>query len=317
VTESKPLSRPIVSVAMRPRTTDDRENLQRALSALAQQDPTIRIDTDPIEGQTIIGGMGELHLEVICDRILREYKIEIDAGKPKVIYLETICKQADGEGKYIRQTGGRGQFAHVKLRLQPRQTGSGFQFVDETKDGSVPPEFVEPVNLGIQEAMKGGVLSGHEIVDLRAILYDGSYHQEDSNEMAFKIAASMAFKEAARKASPAILEPVMSLEVVTPEDFAGAIIGDLTSRRGRIEDMAHRAGSLVVHANVPLAGMFGYATDLRSITQGRAEYSMHFARYEQAPPSAESGGDEAAVTANKPKGPKAGSGFAAAEPLVE
>jgi elongation factor G len=300
-------------VAIRPRTTDARENFQRALSALTQQDPTIRIKTEPVDGQTIISGTGELHLEVICDRILHEYKIEVDVGKPKVIYLETIRKQAEAEGKYIRQTGGRGQYAHVKLRLQPREAGNGYQFVDETKEGAVPPEFVEPVNFGIQEAMKGGVLAGHEMVDLRAILYDGSYHVGDSNEMAFKIAASTAFQEAARKASPVILEPVMSLEIVTPEDFAGTIMGDLSSRRGRVEDMEYRAGSLVVHAIVPLAEMFGYATRMRSITQGRAEYSMNFAHYEPAPPRDESGGDEAGVAANKPAGPKVGSGFAAAE----
>lgn len=314
MTDSPSPNRPVISVAIRPRVTNDRENLRRALSTLAQQDPTMRIATEPIDGQTIISGTGELHLEAICDRILHEYKIEIDVGKPKVIYLETICKQADGEGKYIRQTGGRGQYAHVKLKLEPREPGDGYQFVDRTKQGAVPAEFVEPVNLGIQEAMEGGILAGYEMVDLRAILFDGSYHVGDSNEMAFKIAASMAFKDAARQASPVILEPVMSLEVITPEDFAGAITGDLSSRRGRIEDMECRTGSLVVHAVVPLAEMLGYATNVRSITQGRADYSMNFARYEPAPHRGESGGDEAGVTANKPKGPRAGSGFAAAEP---
>ena len=302
-----------MSVAISPRTNDDREKFQRALSDLAQQDPTIRIKTDSIDGQTIISGMGELHLEIVCDRIQREYKVPLAVGEPKVIYLETIRKQAEAEGRYIRQTGGRGQYAHVKVRVEPRELGSGYQFVNEITVGAVLPEFFEPVNSGIQEAMKSGILFGHEMVDLRAVLYDGSYHVEDSNEMAFTIAASMAFKEAARKASPIILEPVMSVEVVTPEDFAGTIMGDLNFRRGRIEGMDRRAGSLVIHAVVPLAEMLGYAKHIRSITQGRAEYSMQFVRYEGAPRSGESGGDEVGVTANKPKGPKAGSGFAAAK----
>jgi elongation factor G len=257
--------------------------------------------------------MGELHLAGICDRILHEYKMELDVGEPKVIYLETIRKHAEAEGTYIRQTGGRSQYAHVKLRLEPREPGSGYQFVDETIEGTVPPEFVQPVNTGIQNAMSGGILVGHEMVDLRAILYDGGYHDVDSNEMAFTIAASMAFQEAARKASPVLLEPVMTVEVVTPEGYAGTIMGDLSLRRGWIEGMEHRAGSQVIKAIVPLAEMFGYATYMRSSTQGRAEYSMLFARYEVAPRSAGSGGDEAGVTANKPKAPKTGSGFAAAK----
>jgi elongation factor G len=240
---------------------------------------------------------------------LHEYKIHIDVSKPKVIYVETIRKQAEAEGKYIR----RGQYAQVKLRLEPREPGSDYQFVNEIREGAVLPEFVEPINFGIQEAMKGGILAGHEMVDLRAVLYDGSYHVADSSEMAFKIAASIAFKEAARKASPVLMEPVMLVQVVAPEDFAGSIVGDLSVRRGRIEGMEHRAGSQVITAIAPLAEMLGYATHLRSITQGRAEYSMHFAHYEAAPRTGESGADEAGVTANRPKGPKAGSGFAAAE----
>ena len=313
MSESNAQSRPVISVAIRPRTNDDRENLQRVLHDLTQEDPTMRIETEPTGGEIIVSGMGELHLEIICDRILREYKIQVDVGEPRIIYLETIRKGAEAEGKYLRQTGGRGQYAHVKVRLEPQEPGSGYQFVNEVTEGAVPPEFVEPVNLGIQEAMEAGILAGHEMVDLRAVLYDGSYHVEDSNEVAFKIAGSMAFKEAARKASPVMLEPVMSIEVVTPEDFAGSIMGDLSSRRGKIEDMESRAGSQVIQATVPLADMFGYARHMRSITQGRAAYSMHFARYEETPHRGEFGGDEAGVTANKPKRPKAGSSFTAAQ----
>jgi elongation factor G len=276
----------------------------------------MKVEEGPTDGETVISAMGELHLESICDRISREYKIQLDVGEPKVIYLETIRKHAEAEGKYIRQVGGRGQYAHLKLRLEPRESGSGYEFIDEIKDGAVPSEFVEPVDLGIQEAMKGGVLAGHEMVDVRAVLYDGSYHVGDSNEMAFRIAGSMAFKEAARKASPVVLEPVMSVEVTTPEDFAGAIMGDLSRRRGWIEGMERRAGSQVIRAIVPLATMIGYAQHMRSITQGRPTYSMSFARYDEASGRDESGGDKVGVTANKPKDPKAGSGFAAA-PLDE
>ena len=313
MSESNSQSRPIMSVAISPRTSDDWQILQQALNDLARQDPTIKIETDPIDGQMIIGGMGELHLEMICDRILREYKVDIVVGEPKVIYLETVRTQAEAEGKYIRQTGGHGQYAHVRLRLEPGERGSGYQFVDQITEGAVPKEFVEPVNFGVQSAMKGGILGGHEMVDLRAVLYDGSYHLEDSNEMAFKIAASTAFKEAARRANPVILEPIMSVEVVTPEDFAGTIMGDLSSRRGQIKGMEHRAGSQVIQAVVPLAEMFGYATHIRSNTRGWAEYSMHFASYDEAPRGGEPGGDEAGVTANKPKGPTLRSGFAAAD----
>jgi elongation factor G len=313
MSEPNTLDRPLISVAISPRSNDDREKFQRALSDLTQQDPTIRVKTEPIVEQTIISGMSELHLEVICGRILHEYKIQLDVGKPRVIFVETIRKPAEAEGKYMRQTGGRGQYAHVKLRLEPREPGSDYQFVDEITEGAIPPEFVEPVNFGIQEAMKAGILAGHEMVDLRAVLYDGSYHDVDSNEMAFKIAGSMAFKEAARKASPAIMEPIMSVEVVTPEDFVGCIMGDLSFRRGRIEGMEHRAGSQVITAVAPLAEMLGYATQIRSMTQGRAEYSMQFANYEAAPRTGDSGADEAGVIANTPKGPKTRSGFAAAK----
>jgi elongation factor G len=300
-------------VAIRPKSGEDRESLQRALIDLTREDPAMRVAAGRSGGDIVLCGKGELHLQIICDRIVRECKIEIDVGELKVIYLETIRQHGEAEGKYIRPAGGHGQYAHVKLRLEPRDQESGYEFVDEIKNRAVPPEFVESVNLGIQEAMKGGILAGHEMVDLRAVLYDGSYHVEDSNEMAFKIASSMAFKEAARKASPVVLEPFMSIEVITPENFVGAIMGDLSLRRGWIEGMESRAGSPLIRATVPLATMIGYAKHLRSITQGRAEYSMNFSRYEAAPRHGESGGDEAGVTARKPTGPSAGSGFAAAQ----
>jgi elongation factor G len=283
--ESIEFAVPVISVAVEPKTKADQEKMGMALSKLAQEDPTFKVHTDPDSGQTIISGMGELHLEIIVDRMMREYKVEANVGKPQVAYRETIRRHAEAEGKYIRQTGGRGQYGHAKIRLDPNEPGKGYEFVNEIIGGSVPKEYIKPIDQGMQEAMEGGVLAGYPMVDIKATLYDGSYHDVDSNEMAFKIAGSMAFKEAARKASPVILEPVMAVEVVTPEDYAGAIMGDLSSRRGRIEGMEHRAGSQVIKAIVPLAEMFGYATHMRSSTQGRAEYSMHFARYEEAPRS--------------------------------
>ena len=283
--ESIEFPAPVIAVAVEPKTKGDQEKMALALAKLAQEDPTFKVDTDPDSGQTIISGMGELHLEILVDRMMREFSVEANVGKPQVAYRETIRKAAEAEGKYIRQTGGRGQYGHVKIRLEPQPPGKGYEFVNDIVGGSVPKEFIKPVDQGIKEAMEGGVLAGYEMVDVKATLYDGSYHDVDSSEMAFKIAGSMAFKEAARKASPVLLEPVMSVEVVVPEDFAGAIMGDLSSRRGRIEGMEHRAGSQVIKAIVPLAEMFGYATHMRSSTQGRATYSMHFARYEEAPRS--------------------------------
>jgi len=285
VLESIEFAVPVISVAVEPKTKADQEKMGMALAKLAQEDPTFKVHTDPDSGQTIISGMGELHLEIIVDRMMREYKVEANVGKPQVAYRETIRKPSEAEGKYIRQTGGRGQYGHAKIRLEPNEPGKGYEFINEIVGGTVPKEYIKPIDQGMQEAMEGGVLAGYPMVDVKATLYDGSYHEVDSNEMAFKIAGSMAFKEAARKASPVILEPVMSVEVVTPEDFAGTIMGDLSSRRGRIEGMEHRAGSQVIKAIVPLSEMFGYATHMRSSTQGRAEYSMHFARYEEAPRS--------------------------------
>ena len=283
--ESIDFPAPVIAVAVEPKTKSDQEKMGVALSKLAQEDPTFRVHTDTETGQTIISGMGELHLEIIVDRMMREFSVQANVGKPQVAYRETIRKTSQADGKFIRQTGGRGQYGHAKIRLEPQPAGTGFEFVNDIVGGSVPREYIKPVEEGIKEAMEGGILAGYEMVDVKATLYDGSYHDVDSSEMAFKIAGSMAFKEAARKASPVLLEPVMSVEVVVPDDFAGAIIGDLSSRRGRLEGMEHRAGSQVVKAIVPLSEMFGYATQMRSNTQGRATFSMHFARYEEAPRS--------------------------------
>ncbi len=281
--ESIEFAQPVISVAVEPKTKGDQEKMGMALGRLAQEDPTFKVHTDPDSGQTIISGMGELHLEIIIDRMMREYKVEANVGKPQVAYRETIRKHAEAEGKYIRQTGGRGQYGHVKLYVDPNEKGKGFEFVNEITGGSVPKEYIRPIEQGIKEAMEGGVLAGYEMVDVKVTLYDGSYHEVDSDEMAFKIAASIGFKDAARHASPVLLEPMMSVEVVVPEEFMGVIIGDLNSRRGRIEGLEHRAGSQVIKSLVPLAEMFGYATQMRSNTQGRATYSMHFAHYDEAP----------------------------------
>jgi len=283
ILESIEFPAPVIAVAVEPKTKSDQEKMGVALGKLAQEDPTFKVSTDPDSGQTILEGMGELHLEILVDRMMREFGVQANVGKPQVAYRETIRKQSQAEGKYIRQTGGSGQYGHVRIRLEPNEPGKGYEFVNDVVGGVIPKEFIKPVDQGIKEAMEGGVLAGYEMVDVKATLYDGSYHDVDSNEMAFKIAGSMAFKEAARKASPVLLEPVMSVEVVVPEEYMGTIIGDLSSRRGRIEALEHRAGSQVIKAMVPLAEMFGYATNMRSSTQGRATFSMHFARYEEAP----------------------------------
>jgi elongation factor G len=283
VLESIEFPAPVIAVAVEPKTKSDQEKMGVALGKLAQEDPTFKVNTDPDSGQTIIAGMGELHLEILVDRMMREFNVQANVGKPQVAYRETIRKQSQAEGKYIRQTGGSGQYGHVRIRLEPNEAGKGYEFINDVVGGVIPKEFIKPVDQGIREAMEGGVLAGYEMVDVKATLYDGSYHDVDSNEMAFKIAGSMAFKEAARRASPVLLEPVMSVEVVVPEEYMGTIIGDLSSRRGRIEGIEHRAGSQVIKAMVPLAEMFGYATNMRSSTQGRATFSMHFSRYEEAP----------------------------------
>jgi elongation factor G len=274
---------PVLSVAVEPKTKGDQEKMGVALARLADEDPTFKVRTDEESGQTIISGMGELHLEILVDRMKREHKVEANVGEPRVAFRETIRKTAEAEGKYIRQTGGSGNYGHVKIRLEPNEPGKGFEFIDAIRGGVVPKEYIKPTEQGIKEALHNGVLAGYEMVDFKATLYDGSYHDVDSNEMAFKIAGSMAFKEAARKASPVLLEPVMAVEVTVPEEHMGTIIGDINSRRGRIEGMEHAAGSQVIKAMVPLKEMFGYVNDIRSSTQGRASYSMQFARYEEAP----------------------------------
>jgi elongation factor G len=285
ILEAMEFPTPVISLAIEPKTRQDQEKLGVALSRLAQEDPSFRVTTDQETNQTIISGMGELHLEIIVDRLRREYNVEANVGKPQVAYRETIRKPAKGEEKYARQTGGRGQYGHVVLEIEPKEPGTGFEFVNGIVGGVIPREYIPAVEKGVVEAMEGGILAGYEMVDIKVRLVFGSYHEVDSSEMAFKIAGSIAFKTAARAASPALLEPVMKVEVVTPEDYMGSVTGDLSSRRGRIEGMTSRTGTQIITSMVPLAEMFGYETDLRSMTQGRAASTMHFARYEEAPKS--------------------------------
>ena len=274
---------PVISVAIEPKTKGDQEKMAIALAKLSDEDPTFKVRTDQESGQTIISGMGELHLEILVDRMKREHKVEANVGEPRVAFRETVRKTSEAEGKYIRQTGGSGNYGHVKIRIEPNEPGKGFEFIDAIRGGVVPREYIKPTEQGIREASMNGILAGYEMVDFKVTLFDGSYHEVDSNEMAFKIAGSMAFKEAARKASPVLLEPMMAVEVTVPEEHMGTIIGDINSRRGRIEGMEHSGGSQVIKAMVPLKEMFGYVNDIRSSTQGRASYSMQFARYEEAP----------------------------------
>jgi elongation factor G len=274
---------PVISVAIEPKTKSDQEKLGVSLDKLIREDPTFRVYTDPDTGQTILSGMGELHLEILVDRMVREFGVAANIGKPQVAYRETIRKSAEAEGKFIRQTGGRGQYGHVKINLEPMPAGAGFEFVNEIVGGAIPREYISPVEEGIRQALDTGVLAGFEVVDVRVTLVDGSYHEVDSSEMAFKIAGSMAFKEAAKRAKPVLLEPTMKVEVVVPEDFMGSVTGDLHSRRGRVESTETRLSSAIIQCKVPLSEMFGYSTDLRSMTQGRATYSMHFSHYEEAP----------------------------------
>jgi len=283
ILESIVFPEPVIFIAIEPKTKADQERLGISLSKLAEEDPTFRIKTDPETGQTIISGMGELHLEVIVDRLLREFKVEANVGKPQVAYKETIKTVGDAEGKFIKQTGGRGQYGHVYLKLEPLEQGKGFEFVNEIVGGAIPREFISPCEAGIKEAMNTGVLAGFPVIDVKATLYDGSYHDVDSSEIAFKVAASMAFKACAKKAKPVLLEPMMKVEVVVPEQYMGDVIGDLNSRRGRIEGMESTAGVQTIKAKVPLANMFGYATDLRSRSQGRGNYSMEFLEYADVP----------------------------------
>jgi elongation factor G len=276
---------PVISVAVEPKTKTDQEKMGVALSKLAQEDPSFRVHTDEESGQTIISGMGELHLEIIVDRMRREFKVEANVGAPQVSYRETIRKTVEQETKFARQSGGRGQYGHVYLRIEPQEAGVGYEFVNAIVGGTVPKEYIPAVDKGIQEAMKNGVLAGFPMVDIKVTLYDGSYHEVDSSEMAFKIAGSMGIKEGAAKAKPVLLEPIMKVEVVTPEENMGDVMGDLNSRRGMIQGMDDAPSGKIIRAEVPLSEMFGYATDLRSATQGRATYSMEFCKYNEVPAS--------------------------------
>jgi elongation factor G len=286
VLESMTFPDPVISVAVEPKTKGDQDKLATALQRLAEEDPTFRVRTDEETGQTLIAGMGELHLEIIVDRLMREFTVDANVGRPQVAYRETVDKRVDKiEGRFVRQTGGRGQYGHAVINLEPAEPGEGYEFLDKVVGGRIPREFIPAVDLGIQEAMESGILAGYPVVDIRVELVDGSYHDVDSSEMAFKVAGSMAFKEAMKRAKPKLLEPVMAVEVVTPEDYLGDVMGDLNARRGRIEHLEPRGNAQVIKARVPLAAMFGYATDLRSTTQGRATFTMQFERYEEVPQS--------------------------------
>ena len=276
---------PVIAVAVEPKTKSDQEKMGIALQKLAQEDPSFRVHTDEESGQTIIAGMGELHLDIIVDRMKREFKVEANVGKPQVSYRETIRKGVEAEGKFVRQSGGRGQYGHVKIRLEPQEEGAGFEFVNEIVGGVVPKDYIGSVAKGIEEQLMNGVLAGFPMVDVKAVLFDGSYHEVDSSEMAFKIAGSMAVRDGAMKANPVLLEPIMKVEVVTPEDYMGDVMGDLNRRRGLVQGMEDAASGKIIRAHVPLSEMFGYATDLRSMTQGRANYSMEFLHYAEAPNS--------------------------------
>jgi len=283
VLESMEFPEPVISVAIEPKTKAGQDKLSIALAKLSEEDPTFRVRTDPETGQTIISGMGELHLEIIVDRLLREFKVEANVGNPQVAYKETITQIVKSEGRFIRQSGGRGQYGHVWLQLEPNERGAGYQFIDKIVGGVIPREFIPAVDAGVQEALNSGVLGGYPVVDVKVTLFDGSYHEVDSSEMAFKIAASMAFKDGMKKAGPVLLEPIMKVEVVVPEEYMGDVMGDISSRRGHIEGMESRNGAQVIRGFVPLAEMFGYATDLRSKTQGRGNYTMQFSHYEVVP----------------------------------
>jgi elongation factor G len=282
VLETMIFPEPVIAVAIEPKTKSDQEKMGVALAKLMQEDPTFKVHTDPETNQTIIRGMGELHLEIIVDRMVREFNVGANVGKPQVAYREAITKKSEAEGKFVRQSGGKGQYGHVKMRFEPMPEG-GFEFVNEIVGGSVPREFIKPTEQGIKEALERGIVAGYPMTGVRAILYDGSYHDVDSSEMAFKIAGSMAFQEGAKRANPILMEPIMDVEVVTPEDYAGDVMGDLSRRRGKIQQMEERAGAKVIRAHVPLSEMFGYATQVRSMSQGRASYTMQFLAYEPAP----------------------------------
>ena len=285
VLESMDFPEPVISLAIEPKTKADQEKLSAGMQKLMAEDPTFRVKTDPQTGEVVIAGMGELHLEIIVDRLRREFNVESSSGRPQVAYKETLTRPADGEMKYAKQTGGRGQFGHVKIHLFPGEPGTGYVFDNQIKGGAIPKEYIKPIDEGIKEALTRGVLAGYPVDDVRIELYDGSFHEVDSSEMAFKIAGSMAFQDAAKKAKPVLLEPMMRVEVVVPKEHMGDVIGNLSGRRGHIQSQEDRGGTQIINARVPLSEMFGYATDLRSRTQGRATFSMHFDRYEPAPPN--------------------------------
>jgi elongation factor G len=284
VLESMTFPDPVIHVAIEPKTKGDQDKLGTGLQRLAEEDPTFRVTTDEETGQTIIAGMGELHLEIIVDRLMREFRVDANVGRPQVAYRETVGKPAERvQGKFVRQTGGSGQYGDAVINLLPQEPGAGYVFEDKIVGGKIPKEYIKPINEGIQEAMSSGVLAGYPVVDVKVELVEGSYHEVDSSERAFKIAGSMAFKEAMKRAKPKLLEPTMAVEVVTPEDFLGDVMGNLNSRRGRIEEMQPMGNATTIKASVPLSEMFGYATDLRSMTQGRATFTMQFDRYEDVP----------------------------------
>jgi elongation factor G len=286
VLESIEFPEPVISIAIEPKTKQDQERLGTSLQKLAAEDPSFRVETDPETGQTIIKGMGELHLEIIVDRLLREFKVDANVGRPQVAYRETVSQPVERvQGKFVRQTGGSGQYGDVVINLAPQQPGAGYEFEDKIVGGKIPKEYIKPVDEGIREAMNAGVLAGYPVVDVKVELIDGSYHDVDSSERAFKIAGSMAFKEAMKRAKPKLLEPTMAVEVVTPEDYLGDVMGNLSSRRGRVEHLEPMGNSQTITASVPLSEMFGYATDLRSMSQGRATFTMQFDRYEEVPQS--------------------------------
>jgi len=285
ILESMEFPEPVIRVAIEPKTKAGQEKMGIALAKLAEEDPTFKTYTDEETGQTIIAGMGELHLEIIVDRLLREFKVEADVGAPQVAYKETIRREADVDNKYARQSGGKGQYGHVKIRVEPNEAGKGYEFVNAIVGGAIPKEYIPAVDAGIQGAMQAGTVAGYPVVDVKVTLYDGSYHEVDSSEMAFKIAGTMALREALKKADPCILEPVMKVEVNMPEEYLGDVIGDINSRRGQIEGMDMANGTQIVRAKVPLGEMFGYATDLRSRTQGRGNFSMEFAHFSEVPKS--------------------------------
>ena len=276
---------PVINVAIEPKTKASQEKMTMALIKLAEEDPSFRTYTDKETGQTIIAGMGELHLDIIVDRLLREFKVEATVGKPQVAYRETFRQTVDAEGMYKRQSGGKGQYGHCKVTLEPLEPGKGFEFEDKTVGGSIPKEYIEPIRKGIEEAAKNGILAGYEVVDFKVTVYDGSYHEVDSSEMAFKIAGSMAFKNGVKQAKPVLLEPIMKVEITTPEDYFGDLMGNVSSRRGNIQSTDDRNGTKVIDAMIPLSEMFGYATDLRSRTQGRGNYTMQFDHYDEVPKS--------------------------------